>query len=84
MPDSGFEVVVWLIIAAAALVTVLTVLAMLFHFAVFGAIFGMVAKRIGEAHAEQGAASAGRRCGHCGSAVPAEAKDCPKCGAPAA
>ena len=84
MPDAGFEIVFWVFVVVSAMFAVLMAVAMLFHFAVFGTIFGMAVKRIGEAHAAEAASRVERRCGHCGAAVPAGAKDCPKCGAPVA
>ncbi|MGC1275263.1 MAG: hypothetical protein WBC44_16275 [Planctomycetaceae bacterium] len=84
MPDAAFQIVFWLIAGVVAVVVILTVLGMLVHFAFFGAVVGLVVKRIGAMHARQASSHAGRRCTHCASSIPATLADCPNCGAPTA
>ena len=78
MIESEFRIVFWLIAGMAALVGVMVLLGMIFHVAIFGTIFGLIFKGL----RESSGGSATRKCAHCGSVLPENAKICPSCGAP--
>jgi len=82
MHETGFQIAFWLIFAVVIFGVVLTAIAALAHFAIFGAIAGLVAKRIGEAPSRRMSSAADSRCGHCRSQVAAGVAECPNCGAP--
>lgn len=82
MHDTGFQIVFWLIFGIVVLGFAITFVGAIVHFAIFGTVAGLIAKRIGAMHARQSRSRMNRECAHCRSVVVAGAVECPNCGAP--
>jgi hypothetical protein len=82
MHDTGFQIVFWVIFGIVILGFAVTFVGAIAHFAMFGAVLGLIVKRIGSMSHRPAGSHADRQCEHCKSAVSAGRADCPNCGAP--